>query len=126
MPRIKVGSRVTTEAWRFDKDKKKRWSEEVFKDGWKNARVNGTVVMKSGTHHWNILWDIDGSESSLPTDVLQHECSDLPTQVRFYGNSGANVATVNAGNGGAVGGAVNAGNGDGIAHGEKDQGMMVS
>ena len=78
--RIKKGSRVSTEAWRFDQTKIEvdRWSYKNFGETWQDARIFGTVVDKSG-QKWKIKWDIDGEISTFETDKLFKE-DDLPKQ----------------------------------------------
>ena len=41
--RIRIGSRVSTEAWRFDHTKvdSDRWSFKNFGEGWQDARLFG-------------------------------------------------------------------------------------
>ena len=51
MARIKTGSRVSTEAWRFDRKSvalEERWSYLQFGKSCVDARVIGTVMEKSG------------------------------------------------------------------------------
>ena len=51
MSRIKIGSRVSTEAWRFDKNSsvlEERWSFLNFGERWLGSPVVGTVDGKSG------------------------------------------------------------------------------
>ena len=83
MSRIKVSSRVSTEAWRFDNKSvevdEQRWSFIQFREDWKNARVFGTVQSKSGDR-WIVKWDIDGEENSLESDFLFKEDDSAPIQ----------------------------------------------
>lgn len=81
--RIKVNSRVSTEAWRFDQIQANdvdtnRWSYMHFGEGWRDARVYGIVKEKSG-QKWRIKWDIDGEITEFETDIL-HKENDLPKQ----------------------------------------------
>ena len=51
MARIKTGSRVSIEAWRFDRNSvalKERWWYLQFEGSWGDTRVIGTVKEKSG------------------------------------------------------------------------------
>ena len=43
--RIKIGSRISTEAWRFDQTKvdSDHWSFKQFGETWQDARLYGTV-----------------------------------------------------------------------------------
>ena len=59
MSRIKVGSRVSTEAWRFDQksaELKDRWSYLQFGELWMDARIVGTVEGKTG-NRWLVKWE---------------------------------------------------------------------
>ena len=44
--RIRISSRVSTEAWRFDQTKidVDRWSYKIFGELWRDARIIGTVI----------------------------------------------------------------------------------
>ena len=48
--RIRIGSRVSTEAWRFEQTKidVDRWSYKKFGELWRDARIVGTVIEQSG------------------------------------------------------------------------------
>ena len=73
--RIRIGSRVSTEAWRFDSlvpDDSDRWSFKQFGDTWRDARVFGTVVDRVG-EKLLVLWDIDKETSLFETSVLTKE-----------------------------------------------------
>ena len=75
MRRITIKSRVSTEAWRFDKQRIKRedcWQYTVFGEEWTNARVYGTVAQQVG-EKFEILWDIDDERSVFGSD---HLCID--------------------------------------------------
>ena len=87
--RIAVGSRVSTEAWRFDQKEHKhkeedRWSYSHFQGKWRDARVYGTVESRGGGDKWEVLWDIDQSLSSMRTDHLQIEATSCPIQSNFF------------------------------------------
>ena len=80
--RIKIGSRVSTEAWRFDRkttDIEERWSYLQFGDNYMNARVLGTVQGKSG-NRWVVKWDIDKQITSWETELLFKEPDTIPLQ----------------------------------------------
>ena len=83
MSRIKLGSRVSTEAWRFDQKNvnklEDRWSYLHFKSLWRDARLFGTVKGKSG-NRWLVQWDIDQQIASWETDYLFKEVDDTPLQ----------------------------------------------
>lgn len=73
--RIRIGSRVSTEAWRFDsivKEDLDRWSYKQFGDTWRDARVFGIVVDRVG-EKLLVLWDIDEETSLFETSVLTKE-----------------------------------------------------
>lgn len=80
--RIKVQSRVSTEARRFDRasvlEIKDRWSYNHFGDNWANARVFGRVVDRVGAKLL-VEWDIDGERSPFEASVLHKEDDDLFT-----------------------------------------------
>ena len=82
MNRIKVKSRVSTEAWRFDRSEKEeeRWSFLYFGGTWVDSRVYGTVTGKAG-ERWLVKWDIDEEISSWETEVLLKESDDTPYQI---------------------------------------------
>ena len=83
MPRIKVNSRVSTEAWRFDRnnvEEKNRWSYSMFGEKWRDGRVYGTVVSKEG-EKWMVKWDLDSDESALESEMLYKESDQLPIQI---------------------------------------------
>ena len=82
MNRIKVKSRVSTEAWRFDRSEKEeeRWSFLYFGGTWVDSRVYGTVTGKTG-ERWLVKWDIDEEISSWETEVLLKESDDTPYQI---------------------------------------------
>ena len=82
MPRIKIGSRVSTEAWRFDQkvdNLKDRWSYIHFGKVWRDARVLGSVKDKSG-NRWLVQWDIDQETVSWESDYLFQEPDNTPLQ----------------------------------------------
>ena len=72
--RIRIGSRVSTEAWRFDPTKvdSDRWSFKNFCEGWRDARLFGLVMEKIG-QKWKVKWDFDGEISVFETDILFKE-----------------------------------------------------
>ena len=75
MGRIKIGSRVSTEAWRFDQNCEKesdRWSFKHFGVDWRDARAFGVVVGRS-SQKFLIKWDIDGDETGFETESLHKE-----------------------------------------------------
>ena len=75
MARIKIGSRVSTEAWRFDSkcsQDSDRWSFSLFGPDWRDSRVTGIVVDKCGGK-WMVKWDVDGEKSAFETEVLHKE-----------------------------------------------------
>ena len=52
MPRIRVGSFVSTEVWQFDSDRTcdtDRWSYGQFGEKWRDLRVHGMVVGTVGS-----------------------------------------------------------------------------
>lgn len=85
--RIKIGSRVSTEAWRFDQTKEDsdRWSLKQFGETWQDARLYGTVVETAG-EKWKIKWEIDGETSMFETDNLfkESECSGKYLFANFH------------------------------------------
>lgn len=81
--RIKRGSRVSTEAWRFDRkhqDIKDRWSYSQFGEAYLDSRCFGSVERKEG-EKWVIHWDIDGSLMAFESTFLQLESNTAPKQV---------------------------------------------
>ena len=83
MRRITIKSRVSTEAWHFDKQQIKkvdRWSYTVFGEEWTNVKVYGTVVQQVGEKS-EILWDIDGERSVFGSDHLCIEEDVLVTSL---------------------------------------------
>lgn len=77
MKRITVGSRVSTEAWRFDSQgtsTSDRWSYIIFGEKWQNARVFGEVTKRIG-EKFEVIWDIDGEKSVFEMDCLCKEDS---------------------------------------------------
>lgn len=75
MVRIKVSSRVSTEAWQFDGlvcSPKDRWSYSRFGDNWSDAQITGTVIDRRGTK-FLVKWDVDGSETTCETNYLHLE-----------------------------------------------------
>lgn len=76
MKRIRIGSRVSTEAWRFDNAKclraEDRWSFSKFGEKWPDARVFGTVTGRSG-QKFDVKWDIDGETIAFEIDCLFKE-----------------------------------------------------
>ena len=85
--RIKIGSRLSTEAWRFDQTKvdSDHWSFKQFGETWQDARLYGTVVEKAG-EKWKIKWEIDGEISVFETDNLfkESECSGKNLLLIFH------------------------------------------
>ena len=83
MRRITIGSRVSTEAWRFDDSKCKnvmdRWSYGKFGDNWQNARVFGKVVGSLG-QKLQIQWDIDNEIIAFEKDWLFKEDDNVPVE----------------------------------------------
>ena len=81
MGRIKIGSRVSTEACRFDS--KHTVTEErsllTFGKKWLDSRVIGTVEGKSG-NRWVVRWDLDQDVSSWETEFLFKEDDSVPMQ----------------------------------------------
>ena len=76
--RIKVGSRVSTEAWRFDNknvELEERWSFTQFGEQYLDARCYGTVIGKKG-EKWNVEWKIDKSEMAFESRYLQWEVDE--------------------------------------------------
>ena len=72
MVRIKVKSRVSTEAWQFDgtvESPNKRWSYAQFGENWADSRIFGTVIGRAGSK-WVVQWDIDSSQTTCETDYL--------------------------------------------------------
>ena len=72
--RIRIGSRVSTEAWRFEHTKidVDRWSYRKFGELWRDARIVGTVIEQSGGK-WKVKLDIDGEISNFETNQLFKE-----------------------------------------------------
>ena len=82
MARIKTGSRVSTEAWRFDRKSvalEERWSYLQFGKSCVDARVIGTVMEKSG-NRWLIKWDLDEETVSWEMEYIFKEDDDTPLQ----------------------------------------------
>ena len=80
--RIKVNSRVSTEAWRFDKLivlDEYRWSYKYFDKKWRDSRVIGSVVSRSGDK-WVVKWDLDGETNTFESSYLQKELDETPKQ----------------------------------------------
>ena len=83
MSRIAVSSRVSTECWRFDKDKSddnQRWSYLMFGDKWRDGRLLGTVKARTGGDKWVVEWDIDKTKTEISTEYLCKEDQFLPIQ----------------------------------------------
>ena len=81
--RTKIGSRVSTKAWRFDTASGKsihRWSYKIFGEKWMDCHVIGTVGGKQGSK-WTVIWDIDGEETAFNNEYLQKENDTIPTQI---------------------------------------------
>ena len=86
--RIRIGSRVSNEAWRFEQTKidVDRWSYKKFGELWRDARIVGTVIEQSGGK-WKVKLDIDGEISNFETNQLFKE-GDLPKQgMSFHSRS---------------------------------------
>ena len=71
--RIKVGSKVSTQACRFDHPhttiENQRWSYKVFGPAWKDARMYGTVqAFKEG--RWEVLWHYDNELMTIESRHL--------------------------------------------------------
>ena len=87
-PRIKIGSRVSTEAWQCDNEKLARkpvvkenwWSFSVFGEKWRDSRVIGTVIDRKG-EKWVVRFDIDNGELPFDTDNLELLSDDEPPQL---------------------------------------------
>ena len=82
MARIKIGSRVSTEAWRFDKEPvafQEWWPYLRFGEPWVEARVIRTVKEKSG-NWWLVKWEIDEETVSWETEFLLKEDDEIPLQ----------------------------------------------
>ena len=82
MSRIKHGSRVSTEAWRFYTKgvaNEHCWSYLQFGGKWMDSQVYGTVISRSGDI-WTVYWDINSEEIFLESDFIQKEQDDLPLQ----------------------------------------------
>jgi hypothetical protein len=82
--RIRIGSRVSTEGWRFDITSadtlvKNRWSYKIFGDQWVDSRVFGSVLGKIGCK-WQVKWDIDQDISVFEGVFLQKEDDDIALQ----------------------------------------------
>ena len=80
--RIKVNSRVSTEAWRCDIPKSEetaRWSYSIFGKEWRDARIIGTVKEKVGIK-WFVVWEIDGEEATFDSENLLIELDTAPKQ----------------------------------------------
>ena len=72
MGRIKINSRVSTEAWQFDGNTsftEDRWSYSKFGKRWRDSRIVGTVVGSKG-NKWEVRWDIDDSITTCETNYL--------------------------------------------------------
>lgn len=90
MGRIKIGSRVSTEAWRFDAKhivEEERWSFFTFGKKWQDSRVIGTIEGKSG-NRWIVRWDMDQDISSWETEVLFKEDDSAPMQKKILVDTG--------------------------------------
>ena len=75
MGRIKIGSRVSTEAWRFDQNCEKEsdlWSFKHFGVDWRDARAFGVVVGRI-SQKFLIKWDIDGDLTGFETESVHKE-----------------------------------------------------
>ena len=75
--RIKVGSRVSTEAWQCDAQpitsackEEDRWSYMMFGRTWRDERVIGTVEERNGDM-WTIKFDVDGQKVRFHSSKLQ-------------------------------------------------------
>ena len=83
MNRIKLGSRVSTEGWRFDSPtvtrEEDRWSWKVF-GKWLDSRVYGKVLGKNGGK-WQVRCDIDNEVSQMECDFLDKEDDSTLSQV---------------------------------------------
>ena len=90
MSRIKLGSRASTEAWRFDRtcnNEKDRWSYSIFGENWGDGRVCGIVLSKEG-EKWRVKWDLDNEESTWETQFLHKESGNVPPQLHVEKPSG--------------------------------------
>ena len=82
MGRIKLGSRVSTEAWCFSNKHtvtEEHWSFLTFGEKWLDSRVIGTVEGKS-ENRWVVRWDMDQDGSSWETEFLFKEDDSVPMQ----------------------------------------------
>ena len=82
MGKIKIGSRVSTKAWRFNSKHtvtEERRSFLTFDEKWLDSRVVGTVEGKSGNRSV-LRWDMDQDVSSWETEFLFKEDDSVPMQ----------------------------------------------
>ena len=80
MSRIKLGSRVSTEAWCFDRtcnNEKDHWPYSIFGENWREGRVCGIVLSKE-CEQWRVKWDLDNEESTWETEFLHKESENVP------------------------------------------------
>ena len=82
--RIRIGSRVSTEAWRFDHTKvdSDQWSFKNFGEGWRDARLFGVVMEKIG-QKWKVKWDFMGKFRYLRQTFCSKRVTML-SQVSFF------------------------------------------
>ena len=74
--RIKVGTNVSTECWRFDgrhKNPGDRWSYHKFGENWADVRLAGVVKARAGGNRWLVKWTYDGTEREISTEHLVNE-----------------------------------------------------
>ena len=80
--RIKVGTHVSTECWRFDRKhevREDRWSWKKFYskfgENWLDVRLTGVVKARAGGNRWLVEWDHDNTEMEISSEYLVNEDS---------------------------------------------------
>ena len=77
--KIHLGARVSILATFFDVKGQPRWSENVYGDTWRTARVFGVVAGQAGAGKWRVHWD-DGDEFIHPYQQLRRENDVIVSQ----------------------------------------------
>ena len=85
--RIRIGTNVSTECWRFDRKHKvpeDRWSWKEFGENWVDVRLKGTVKARAGGNRWLVEWHYDNTEKEISTEYLVNEDSRSSPAEGFF------------------------------------------
>jgi len=103
MVRVQVGDKVSCHAWLFDTAGEARWSEQIYGDSWRTARVHGEVKESLARDGWLVAWETGDNDEVRGKHLKVHERVAAPVNSGGASGSGAGGGAA-AGRGGAGGG----------------------